>query len=173
MRAFLLVAILLLAGCTESTETAVQSPEEKPSERTSAPESEDSKLADAGFDYVFSITSDEGSFLGTGKIDLPFKLGEEGNGVAPWEFTLRDGASSTNENWRFAKRRFLNGEGKANASGADRKSALRLDFSPEYRDNNVIVVLPVTNQTMGIVYFQNYSGNRRCASFRITEITEP
>jgi hypothetical protein len=114
--------------------------------------------------YAFTITSVEGQVLGTGKIQLPFKLGANGNGTADWEFTATQ-AVSTNQFWSKAKAQLARGRGKANAEC--KESRLTLDFNPGWRDNNVTVSWPLKDQEAGDLYFEDFAGGHRCALFRI------
>ncbi len=119
--------------------------------------------------YDFTVTSKEGQVLGTGKIRLPFKLGADGKGTAEWNFTPTQ-ASSTNGYWLKAKAWLASGSGKGNAECTN--SWFTLDFNPGWNDNNVTVSWSLNKEESGALYFADFSGGHRCASFQILRNTQ-
>src|SRR5260221_10161237 len=77
--------------------------------------------------YNFTVTSQSGEVLGSGKLRLPFKFGTEGKGMADWQFTPTK-AAFTNKYWMNAKARLASGKGNAKAECKD--SWFTLDFNP-------------------------------------------
>ena len=119
--------------------------------------------------YDFTVTSENGEALGSGKIRLPFKFGADGKGTADWQFTPTQ-ATSTNKYWIKAKARLGSGRGKATAECKD--SWFTLDFNPGWNDNNVTVSWALKKAESGNLYLADFSGGHPCASFRISKPAE-
>jgi len=120
--------------------------------------------------YDFTVTTQSGEVLGSGKIRLPFNLGTDGKGTADWQFTPTQ-AASTNKYWISAKARLASGKGKARAECKD--SWFTLDFNPGWNDNNVTVSWALKKQESGNLSFADFSGGHPCASFRISQPAQP
>ncbi|HSU52514.1 MAG TPA: hypothetical protein VLT36_00485, partial [Candidatus Dormibacteraeota bacterium] len=120
--------------------------------------------------YDFTVTSQSGDVLGSGKIRLPFKFGAEGKGTADWQFTPTQ-AASTNKYWTKARARLGSGAGKATAECKD--AWFTLDFNPGWSDNNVTVSWALKKAESGTLYFADFSGGHPCALFRISQSTQP
>jgi len=115
--------------------------------------------------YNFRLTGTAGEVLGSGKIRLPFRLGDDGKGTADWQFTATR-AAGTNGYWKSAKARLSSGRGKASAGC--KESWFTLDFNPGWADNNVTVSWALDKQEPGTLYFVDFSGRHPCASFQIS-----
>jgi hypothetical protein len=118
----------------------------------------------------FTVTSEGGEILGSGKIRLPFKLGTDGKGTAAWQFTPTQ-VTSTNKFWERAKERLGAGKGKATAAGE--KGRLTLDFNPGWADNNATMMWALETEKAGTLYFADFAGGHPCASFRISRPAQP
>lgn len=119
--------------------------------------------------YDFTVTSESGETLGSGRIRLPFKLGADGKGTADWQFTPTQ-VTSTNKFWERAKARLGAGKGKATAEC--KKAWFTLDFNPGWADNNVTVSWSLDTEKPGTLYFADFAGGHPCASFRISRPAE-
>jgi hypothetical protein len=120
--------------------------------------------------YDFTVTSESGETLGSGKIRLPFKLGTDGKGTADWQFTPTQ-VTSTNKFWDRAKARL--GAGKGKATVACEKAWFTLDFNPGWADNNVTMSWALDTEKPGTLYFADFAGGHPCASFRILRPAQP
>ncbi len=120
--------------------------------------------------YDFTVSTEDGQVLGSGKIRLPFKLGADGKGTADWQFTPTQ-AVNTNRSWTNAKARLATGKGKANAES--KASWFTLDFNPGWADNNVTMSWSLDKDASGTLYFCDFSGGHPCALFRIPRPSQP
>jgi hypothetical protein len=118
----------------------------------------------------FTVASESGELLGSGKIHLPFEFGTDGSGTAEWQFTPTK-AISTNKYWSKAKGRLANGKGQARAECKD--SWFTLNFNPGWNDNNVTVSWAFKQRALGDMYFADFSGGHPCASFQISQPVQP
>jgi len=120
--------------------------------------------------YDFTVMSEGGEILGSGKIRLPFKLGSDGKGTADWQFKPAQ-VTSTNKFWERAKARL--GAGKGNATAECEKGWLTLDFHPGWADNHAEMSWALDTEKAGTLYFADFAGGHPCASFKISRPAQP